>query len=72
MLYVDAPYLKNYDSLDTFTDKPAYYDTYDLLDAGGLPKLIMVDYRTNTRDLILQYEVVVKRYYFMGEFVWAL
>ncbi len=71
MLYIDGPYFKDL-SCDflTFTGKPAYYDFENVLSVS-LPKLIIVEGRTDTVDMILN-SPFSKHYHFQGELTWAL
>lgn len=71
LLYIDGPYVNQRGGkLNTHTGKPAYYDFERVLDAG-LPKVIMVEGRTDTVDAILA-SSYAHEYDFSGELTWAL
>ncbi len=71
LLYIDGPYVsRSGGKLNTHTGKPAYYDFERVLDAG-LPKVIMVEGRTDTVDAILA-SSYAREYDFSGELTWAL
>lgn len=71
LLYIDGPYISRTRSkFDTHTGKPAYFDFERFLDAG-LPKIIMVEGRTDTVDAILA-SPHAREYDFNGELTWAL
>jgi len=70
LLYIDGPYIKRTDSkFDTHTGKAVYYDFERLLDSG-LPKIILVEGRTDTVDAILASRHA-REYNFYGELTWA-
>ena len=69
LLYIDGPYIKMV--ANTFTTKPAYYDFENILDFKNLPKVILVDGRTDTVDLILKNEKITNKYIFKGSFSWS-
>jgi hypothetical protein len=69
-IYVDAPSAAG-GPWATHTGKAAYYDAPDFLSAGGRPKAILVDGRTDTVDLLLAHPAAVD-YAFRGEFAWAV
>jgi hypothetical protein len=71
LLYIDGPYVGSAPGkLPTHTGKPAYFDFERVLEAG-LPKLIMVEGRTDTVDAILA-SPYSRHYAFQGELTWAL
>jgi hypothetical protein len=70
-LYIDGPYVRrNLGKLPTHTGKPAYYDFERILESS-LPKVIMVEGRTDTVDAILA-SPFAREYNFQGELTWAL
>lgn len=71
LLYIDGPYVNpSAGKLPTHTGKPAYYDFERVLEAG-LPKIIMVEGRTDTVDALLKSPFAAD-YDFCGELTWAL
>lgn len=71
LLYIDGPYVERCDGpLPTYTGKPAYYDFERVLEFG-LPKVIMLEGRTDTVDEILGSRYA-KNYDFCGELTWAI
>ena len=71
LLYIDGPHVGSAPGkLPTHTGKPAYFDFERVLEAG-LPKLIMVEGRTDTVDAILA-SPHSRHYAFQGELTWAL
>lgn len=68
LLYIDGPFI-NLPNQKTFTHKPAYYCFEDVLEKK-LPKLIMIDGRTDTVDLILNSKFS-KKYHFKPGFQWS-
>jgi hypothetical protein len=71
LLYIDGPYVRrDLGKLPTHTGKPAYYDFERILE-NGLPKVIMVEGRTDTVDAILA-SPLAREYNFKGELTWAL
>ena len=71
LLYIDGPYVdRNSGELAKRTGKPAYYDFERILDAH-LPKVIMVEGRTNTVNELLR-SPYAANYHFRGELTWAL
>ncbi len=71
LLYIDGPYVRSDQGrLPTHTGKPAYYDFERILETG-LPKLIIVEGRTDTVDAILA-SPFSRHYAFQGELTWAL
>lgn len=71
LLYIDGPYVnRGSGKLPTHTGKPVYYDFERVLEAG-LPKIIMVEGRTDTVDALLSSPFAAD-YEFHGELTWAL
>lgn len=71
LLYIDGPYVsRGSGKLPTHTGKPVYYDFERVLEAG-LPKIIMVEGRTDTVDALLKSSYAAN-YDFCGELTWAL
>lgn len=71
LLYIDGPYVEPIgDRFSKCTNKPVYYDFERILETG-LPKVIMVEGRTDTVDEILGSRYV-ESYNFCGELTWAL
>jgi hypothetical protein len=71
LLYIDGPYVnRSSGKLPTHTGKPAYYDFERVLEAS-LPKIIMVEGRTDTVDALLKSSFAA-HYNFCGELTWAL
>lgn len=71
LLYIDGPYVnRSAGKFDTHTGKPAYYDFERVL-GSGLPKVIMVEGRTDTVDAVLA-SSYSHEYDFCGELTWAL
>lgn len=70
-LYIDGPYVKRGESVfGSFARKPVYYD-FERVFSSGLPKVVMVEGRTDTVDAILK-SSFSERYDFYGELTWAL
>jgi hypothetical protein len=71
LLYIDGPYVdRRRGELPTHTGKPVYYDFERVLDVH-LPKVIMVEGRTDTVDELLR-SPYAEHYDFRGELTWAL
>ena len=71
LLYIDGPYVsRRTGELPTHTGKPVYYDFERILESD-LPKIIMVEGRTDTVDELLNSRYAEK-YDFRGELTWAL
>jgi hypothetical protein len=71
LLYIDGPYLNRAGGkFATYTGKPVYYDFERILE-NYLPKVIMVEGRTDTVEEILNSHYA-KNYDFCGELTWAL
>ncbi|HRE15471.1 MAG TPA: hypothetical protein PLW86_00170, partial [Rhodocyclaceae bacterium] len=67
----DGPYInRSSGKFATRTGKPIYYD-YEHVFEAGLPKIIMVEGRTDTVDAILA-SPHAREYDFHGELTWAL
>lgn len=74
LLYIDAPYIRREDGkkkFDTFSGKPAYYDFETYIERGLLPRVIMIEGRTDTADAILSSKIS-KSYRFFGEFSFCI
>tara|TARA_Y100000991_G_scaffold194254_1_gene162772 strand:- start:1251 stop:1973 length:723 start_codon:yes stop_codon:yes gene_type:complete len=71
LLYIDGPYINRYKKFLTFTFKPIYYDFYEFLQRKFIPKVIMIEGRTDTVDEILNSDQV-SNYFFKGEFAWSM
>lgn len=71
LLYIDGPYVnRKSEELVTHTGKPVYYDFERILETH-LPKVIMVEGRTDTVDALLN-SPYAENYNFYGELTWAL
>jgi hypothetical protein len=71
LLYIDGPYVdRSSGKLATHTGKPVYYDFERVLETN-LPKVIMVEGRTDTVDELLR-SPYAANYDFCGELIWAL
>lgn len=71
LLYIDGPYVgRRPGELATHTGKPVYYDFERILETD-LPKIIMVEGRTDTVDELLK-SSYAGYYDFCGELTWAL
>jgi len=66
MLYIDGPYIPHKRNKNTLSGKPAYYDFETIL-AKKLPKIILIDIRTDTVDSMLESKLL-KKYNFIGGF----
>lgn len=71
LLYIDGPYVdRSSGKLPTHTGKSVYYDFEQILGVA-LPKIIMVEGRTDTVDELLR-SPYATNYVFSGELTWAL
>jgi hypothetical protein len=71
LLYIDGPYFgSGRKSCETVTGKPAYFDFETILQ-HHLPKVIMLEGRTDTADALLNSEYI-EEYKFGGELTWHL
>lgn len=71
LLYIDGPYVERAgERFSTHTGKPAYHD-FETIFEVGLPRVIMVEGRTDTVDEILA-SPHCENYNFAGELTWAL
>lgn len=71
LLYIDGPYVdRSSGDLASHAGKPVYYDFEQILETH-LPKIIMVEGRTDTVDELLG-SPYAANYDFRGELTWAL
>lgn len=72
-IYVDGPTLSECKGCVTYSGKAAFTDVPDFIRRGGKPKLIMVEGRTATVDLILaEAKKSGLKFKFLPSFYWAL
>lgn len=70
LLYIDGPYINRKSEFDTFTGKPAYYD-FEFFFKKNMPKIIMIEGRTDTVDEILKNKNSIN-YKFYPEFIYCI
>jgi len=74
LLYIDGPTIKNTKierkKFNTSSGKPACYDAINYFKKSIFPKIILIDGRTSTVDLILESKYSEK-YNFIGELIFA-
>lgn len=72
-IFVDAPTIPKSDDFITYTKKAAFTDVPDLIRRGGKPRVIMVDSRTASVDIILSaLEDSGLEFDFKPGFMWAM
>lgn len=72
-IYVDGPTISVENNTTTFLKKSCYTDTADYIRRGGKPKVIMVEGRTESVDLIIaEAEKADLKYKFLPGFHWAI